>query len=129
MKLLDTSAWIEFFKGSVLGEKVKRILKEEQAYTSAITLAEVSRWVQENRGDVGFAIGQIRENSIIIPLEEPILIESGVRYVELRATKKKISMIDVIIYVTAIRHGLELITKDPDFKGLPAVKMLEESNL
>ena len=125
MKLLDTSAWIEFFQGSALGKEVEKVLKEEQAYTCAITLAEVAKWVQDNKGDVVFAIGQIKENSIIIPLEESILVESGLQYTPLRARNGKIGMIDVIIYVAALLHGLELVTKDPDFKRLPFVRMLK----
>ena len=104
---------------------MEKVLKEEQAYTCAITLAEVAKWVQDNKGDVVFAIGQIKENSIIIPLEESILVESGLQYTPLRARNGKIGMIDVIIYVAALLHGLELVTKDPDFKRLPFVRMLK----
>lgn len=126
MKLLDTSAWVEFFKGSPLGREVKGIIAGEQVYTSAITLAEITRWVFDNNGDVRFALQQIHENSIIIPVEEPILVESGLRYTALRNRNKKMGLIDVIIYITALLHGLELLTTDHDFKGLPFVILLNQ---
>ena len=124
MKLLDTSAWVEYFKGSEKGEKVKTILAEHQIYTSAITFAEISKWLSENNISPDFAIEQIKINSIIISLEEPILIESGTRYTPLRKIKPKIGLIDTIIYVSAILHDLTLVTRDYDFQGLTNVEMI-----
>ena len=124
MKLLDTSAWVEYFKGTEKGLVVKQWLENEGMYTCLITLAEISRWFQENNGDVSTAVEQIRQNSILLPLEEFILIESGKHYVALRKLRPKIGLIDVIIYVTARIHDLKLITSDSDFKGLPQVEML-----
>ncbi|HLC97989.1 MAG TPA: PIN domain-containing protein [Candidatus Nanoarchaeia archaeon] len=124
MKLLDTSAWVEYFKGSEKGRKVLKVLEEEEVYTSAITFAEITRWVVDNRGNVDSVLSLIRRNSVIIQLEEPILVESGKIYGQLRKIKKSIGLIDVIIYISALLHGLELVTGDYDFHGLPAVVMI-----
>ena len=124
MKLLDTSAWVEYFKGSEKGRKVLKVLEEEEIYTSAITFAEITRWVVDNRGNVDSVLSLIRRNSVIIQLEEPILVESGKIYGQLRKIKKSIGLIDVIIYISALLHGLELVTGDYDFHGLPAVVMI-----
>lgn len=124
MKLLDSSAWVEYFKGTPIGSNVKKILQEGAA-TSAISLTEIAKWVQENEGDVAFAIKQMKQNTIIIPLEEPILVESGKQYVCLRKIQKSIGMIDVIIYITALIHGLSLVTTDNDFRGLPETELLK----
>ncbi|MBI2147777.1 PIN domain-containing protein [Candidatus Woesearchaeota archaeon] len=123
MKLLDTSAWVEYFKGSTMGEAVKRELSKEAA-TSAITLAEISSWFTKNKGDVSVAIEHIKRNSIIIGLEEDILVESGKLYINLRSSRTKIGLIDAMIYMTAQIHGLSLLTSDSDFRGLPQVEML-----
>lgn len=124
MKLLDTSAWVEYFKGTEKGSIVRTILAENTVYTSAITLAEITKWLSENNLDSGLPIRQIKINSVIIPLEEPILIESGRRYVLLRGVRPKIGLIDTIIYVSADLHALTLVTGDLDFRGLPHVEML-----
>ena len=124
MKLLDTSAWVEYFKGSEKGVVVKQILEVSEVYVSALTLAEISRWVYENGGDVLFAIENIKKNAVVLPLEDSILVESGIQYVNLRKIKKKISMIDVIIYVTSAVHGLVLVPGDSDFKGLMGVELI-----
>jgi|SRR3989344_7021637 len=126
MKLLDTSAWVEYFKGSDRGEFVKKELLKKAA-TSAITLAEISQWIAKNKGDVPFAVKQIKDNSTIVQLEEDILVESGKLYEQLRSTRNKISLIDCIIYTTARIHMLPLLTSDTDFYGLPLVEMLHQN--
>ena len=124
MKLLDSSAWVEYFKGTPTGSNVKKIL-EEGAATSAISLAEIAKWAQENGAEVIPIITQMKKNAIVISLEEPILIESGKQYIRLRKIQKSIGMIDVIIYITALIHGLQLITTDNDFRGLPETEFLK----
>ena len=124
MKLLDTSAWVEYFKGSEKGKKVRALLAEAEIYTCAMTLAEISRWFTENNLPLEQGIRQIKTNSILLDVEEPILVESGRTYVALRKIRPKMGLIDAIIYVTAARHNLTLITGDFDFNGLPNVEMM-----
>lgn len=124
MRLIDTSAWVEYFKGTPKGKKVKAMIAEGETYTSAITLAEITKWFNENNLPVEIALHQIKTNSILIPVEEEILIESGKLYTHLRKRKPKIGLIDVIIYSSALLHDLTLITKDSDFSGLPKVEMI-----
>ena|SRR3989344_1244946 len=124
MRLLDTSAWIEYFKGSEKGLFVKKLIEENEVYTSAITIAEISKWFYENQGDFKFALKQLKNNSIILDLNEEILIESGKQYVNLRKNNNKIGLIDVIIYITSQLYNLELITLDLDFRNLSNVKII-----
>jgi len=124
MKLLDTSAWVEYFKGSEKGRKVKLILAELPTYTSALTFAEISKWFADNHLPIEIGIKQIKINSIVLSIEEKVLIESGKRYALLRALKPKIGLIDTIIYVTARLHNLTLVTGDYDFKGLESVELV-----
>lgn len=124
MRLLDTSVWVEFFKASEKGAKVKQVLEKEEVCTSAITLAEITKWCVENKGNVDFILNQVKNNSIIIAIEEEILVEAGRVYGKMRTMSPKISLIDVIIYVSARKHDLMLWTTDKDFKNLPEVELL-----
>jgi predicted nucleic acid-binding protein len=124
MKLFDTWAWVEYFKGGKRGERVRAILENEEICTSSISLAEISKWVYENGADFGPFLAEIKNHSVLIPLEEDILIGSGWKYVELRKTRKTIGLIDVIIYTTARNHELIVVTGDEDFKGLPGVELV-----
>ncbi len=124
MKLLDTSAWVEYFKGSETGKKVKAYLESQPCFTCALTLAEIARWFVENNHQVTFAIEQIKQNSVVIMFEEEVLVSAGKNYPPLRKISKAISMIDVIIFMTAYVHGLTLVSTDSDFRGLRGVEML-----
>lgn len=103
---------------------VKEFLQQGVACTSVLTLAEISRWFSENNYDVSFSISHIKQLSVLLELEEEILVEAGKQYQNFRKASKAISMIDIILYLTAQRHQLDFITTDSDFAGLQGVKLL-----
>ena len=124
--LLDTSAWIEYFKGTGKGGKIKGFLTERKTalYTCPITIAEISVWCYKNGEDPHLFLGKIKNLSALLELSEPILAASGKIYFEWRKTNDKIGLIDSIIYSTAVFHGLTLLTTDSDFKGLSNIALL-----
>jgi predicted nucleic acid-binding protein len=122
MRLFDTSAWIEFFEGTNKGEYVKSLFSG--SFTSAITLAEICAWYEKNDKNPASAIAKIKKISMIIPVHEEALINAGFVYSQLRKQRKKIGLIDAIIYVTSQLHGLVLLTKDTDFRRLPGVELV-----
>ncbi|MDO8554080.1 MAG: PIN domain-containing protein [Candidatus Micrarchaeota archaeon] len=128
--LLDTSAWIEYFEASEKGNEISALmLSGYTLYSCPLTIAEISSWCHRNNKEPLTFLKKINELSIIVELNEDILLRSGKIHFELRNSKtekieSKISLIDCIIYETAHVHGLELLTKDNDFEGLPGVKML-----
>lgn len=124
MKLLDTSAWVEFFKGSEKGLEIKKIIENSEVYTSIITFAEISKWFIQNKTDVNTAINQIKNNSIILGLDENILVNAGKNYIVIRKISKDIGLIDVIIYTTCLSHNLNFVTSDSDFKDLENVVLI-----
>ena len=123
MKMLDSSALIELMKGSEKGDKVKEIVKSERVYMSAISLAEVAVWLHKNNREVNLLIEKIKKNAAIIELENSLLVESGKLNVELRKKRKSISLIDTIIYFSAVVNDLTLVTTDYDFHNLQNVEM------
>ncbi|HLC86000.1 MAG TPA: PIN domain-containing protein [Candidatus Nanoarchaeia archaeon] len=124
MKLLDTSAWVEYFKATQKGTKIKKLIENSVVYTSAISLAELPKWIKENNLDLDWAIDQVKVNSTILSTDESLFIDSGKNYVDLRKLNKKIGLIDTIIYTTAILNHLDLMTTDSDFINLINVEML-----
>ncbi len=124
MKLLDTGAWIEYFKGTDKGKKIREIIGSEDVCTSIISFAEIARWIIQNDLDLSLAVQQVECNAIVIDLDRETLVESGAVYPALRKKRNKIGMIDVIIYVAAIKNNLTLMTGDRDLVGLPGVEAL-----
>jgi predicted nucleic acid-binding protein len=41
--IIDTYAWIEYFKASKMGETAKEYIESEQAVTPVIVVSEISR--------------------------------------------------------------------------------------
>ena len=50
--LLDSSAWIEFFRGTDNCKKVENILTTEENFTSIVTFAEIVNWCLRNRLEI-----------------------------------------------------------------------------
>ena len=129
--LLDTSAWVEYFEATKMGERISVLMLSSRAiYSCPLTIAEISSWCYKNKKEPATLLRKIKELSIIVELTEDALSKSGKTHSELRKDdqsdkgKSKISLIDCIIYETARIHGLKLLTKDKDFEGLPDVEML-----
>ncbi|MBI5226963.1 PIN domain-containing protein [Candidatus Micrarchaeota archaeon] len=126
MMLLDTSAWIEIAQGTEKGRKILEITSTSLAlYTNIITIAEVSQWAEKNKLDINEELRKITNNSTIIQMEFEMLKVAGKDYCMLRKIKKKISLIDSIIYTSASIHNLELVTADRDFEGLENVRFVK----
>ncbi len=117
--LFDSSAWVEFFIKSKKGEIVKNLLKDEECYTSIVTLAEISNYL-DGKELVKFLINSTK----VLSLNYEISFLAG----ELNFKRKKIiknwGMIDSLILSTALFYDLKVLTKDNHFKGLENAKIL-----
>lgn len=123
--LFDTSTWVEFFKGTEKGKKVKKLLLDGiPVYTCPITFAEISNWCCKNNEEPEGYIQKMKKLSKTLDIRDDVLVASGRKYYYIRQKNKKISLIDVIIYTTAAFHDVGLLTKDLDFRGLPKVEFL-----
>jgi predicted nucleic acid-binding protein len=123
--LIDSSAWIEYLKGTALGEKIKSIVEKEKIATCVLSIAELSdKFARENESFDKLS-AFIRNKSAIISLTYAVCLESGKLKAAQRPVKKEFSLADAIIYLTAIDNGCILITKDNDFKGMEKIILLE----
>ncbi|MFQ5975135.1 MAG: type II toxin-antitoxin system VapC family toxin [Candidatus Hydrothermarchaeales archaeon] len=117
--LIDSWAWIEFFKGSKAGEKVKDFISgSDIAVISAINMAEVYRWFlgSYTETEAEEARGVIKETCYVVPVTEAIAVNAAkIKH------KKKWGLGDSIAYATAKQEKAEVITGDPDFKGIKDV--------
>ena len=117
----DSSAWIEYFSGSKLGQLVKEYVdKQETIYTPSIALLEIKNKYQRENRKWKSRIDFIYEQSSIIDLDDKIAL--------LGADMKKdygLYSIDAIIYASARSIKSKLLTKDKHFKGLKNVIILE----
>ena len=118
MRLIDTSAWIEWLIGSETGSRVEPHLPEQaQWLVPTIVQLELARWLTreagEDRADQVLAFSQL---CTIAPLDTATALLAA----ELCRTHR-LATADAIVLATATKHGADLITCDAHFKDLPNV--------
>jgi predicted nucleic acid-binding protein len=118
MRLVDTSAWIEWLIASPTGKAVaSEIPAREDWLVPTIIQLELAKWlareVGEDKADQVIAYTQM---CILAPLDTKIALSAA----EI-CGKHKLATADAIIYATALEHGADLLTCDAHFENLPGV--------
>src|SRR3989338_7542280 len=108
--ILDTFAWIELFEGTKKGQTVDTIIRNRQCYTSAISLAELSAWIETSGLDRKLTLNTVKKTSIVIALDEPILENAGILKIQKRKIIKDFGLIAAIILSTAKQYNLKIVT-------------------
>ena len=121
--LIDSWAWVEFFRGSKKGEEIKAYVMDENQdiIISSINLAEIYR-LAFDRFDEQTAEKRRRamiSRCYLIPVDEEIAIK-GAKF----RHDRDWGLGDALIYATAIREEAKVLTGDPHFKGLKDVIVL-----
>jgi len=117
----DSSAWIEYFSGSELGQIVRSYVDDEIViYTCTISLMEIKSKYQREKMNWNDRIKFIIERSTIVEIDDTLALAAA----DFR-TKSGLHSIDAIIYATATLTKSKLISKDGHFKNMKNVIMLE----
>ncbi len=116
MRLVDTSAWIEWLIASPTGRDVEpRLPKQELWLVPTMVQMELAKWltreVSEDRADQVIAFTQL---CVVAPLDTELALSAA----EL-AARHKLASADAIIYATALAYSADVLTCDAHFKGLP----------
>ena len=115
---MDSFAWIEYFSGSVRGQKVREFVKGGVATTPTIVIAEISEKYAKMKLDLGPRLVFIRARSGIVALDEELARIAGTVNHERRKIVKGWGMADSIILATARRSKARVVTGDRHFKDL-----------
>ncbi|MDE1854150.1 MAG: type II toxin-antitoxin system VapC family toxin [Thaumarchaeota archaeon] len=117
--VIDSYAWIEYFRGTPSGSAVRPYAEGDRAATSTLTLAELKeKYLREKwasfEGDFDF----VAARTLITPVDRKIALLAG----ELNHTRKKTvkdwGMADSIILATARSASAKVVTGDKHFVGL-----------
>ncbi len=124
LRVVDTSAWIEWLTGSTLGKKLGRQLPDKsQCIVPTIVQLELSKWLVrelgEEQADQMIAYTQ---KCIVTPLDTSIALLAADLHRD-----HKLATADAIVYATARYQGAELLTCDAHFKGLPDVVLVAKT--
>ncbi|MBI4896606.1 MAG: PIN domain-containing protein [Candidatus Aenigmarchaeota archaeon] len=123
--LLDSSAWIEYFRGTTLGKRVKEILEHDDIATCMLSIAEIADKFSREKESFETFLQFIKNASTILPLTFDVCARAGTLKAERRTAKKEFGLADALIYLTAQEHTRILVTKDDDFSGIERVVILD----
>jgi predicted nucleic acid-binding protein len=125
MRVVDTSAWLEWLTDSEVGRKVGLAMPAQEAWiVPTIVQHELARWLVQRVSEeaAGSAIAFSNE-CIVTPLDTA----AALRAAEL-AKEHSLAMADAIVYATAIDAGADLLTCDAHFAKLAGVVYFPKSS-
>jgi len=124
MRLVDTSAWIEWLAGSPTGHRLASELPGRDGWlVPTIVQLELVKWltreVGEEAADDALAFTQ---TCVVATLDSTLAVAAAEICGEL-----KLPTADAIVYATARAHGADILTCDRHFDGLPSAIYIPKS--
>ncbi len=125
-RVLDSFAWVEYFRGTPAGRAVADELGADLVGTPLLVVAELrDKYVRERIPDWSKDLGFLKAMSDLLPEDEAIAVRAGETRNRMRADgRKDFGLVDAIIYETARAVGATLVTGDPHFRGVHGVRYL-----
>jgi predicted nucleic acid-binding protein len=118
LRVVDTSAWIEWLTGSARGRRLaKQFPEPPQCIVPTIVQLELSKWLAREIGEE--AADQMIAYTLkcrVVALDTHIALLAA----ELHRDHKRATA-DAIVYATAQHWQADLLTCDAHFDGLPNV--------
>jgi predicted nucleic acid-binding protein len=118
MRVVDTSAWIEWLIGSAVGTALGREFPDKSQWVvPTIIQLELSKWLLRERGETeSDQVIAFTQKCIVAPLDTGLALLAAEMH-----GRHKLATADAIVYATAQQHGATLLTCDGNFDGLPGV--------
>lgn len=126
--IIDTYAWIEYFKGSKQGLIVKRLLdnSNNKFITIECCISELMGFSLKNALDFDKLYSILRKNSIILPVMRDLWINAAKIRFDLRKTIKNFGLIDSILVAKQQELKCKIVTGDLHFENLKNIVYLEQ---
>jgi predicted nucleic acid-binding protein len=124
LRVVDTSAWIEWLVASSIGKKLAHEFPDKAlCIVPTIVQLELSKWLWRELGEA--QTDQVMAYTLKCRVE-PLDTATALLAADLHR-QHKLATADAIVYATAVRHGAELLTCDAHFNGLPGVVLFPRS--
>jgi predicted nucleic acid-binding protein len=123
--VIDSYAWLEYFRGSQAGKKAKGYIEGGAAATSAVTLAELrEKYLKENWESFGKDSDFLTTKTYLVPVEKSLALLAGeINHSQMKVIKDW-GMADSLILATARNASAKVVTGDRHFEGLPETIMI-----
>lgn len=121
MRLVDTSAWIEWLVDSEIGKAVEAALPERDDWlVPTVVQFELAKWLAREVGeDKADQIIAFTERCVVMPLDTRLALAAAEA-----SARHKLAMADAIVYATAQAAGADVLTCDAHFEGLSGVTLI-----
>ncbi|MEM2864967.1 MAG: PIN domain-containing protein [Candidatus Bathyarchaeia archaeon] len=127
--VVDSYAWIEYFRGSEAGKKARDFIEKDKSATATITLAELSeKYAREGWSYFNEDLLFIASTTIIVNLTKEIAVKAGEINAVMKAKVKGWGMADSIILATAQVAKAKVITGDKHFGGLKEAILIKQNH-
>jgi len=124
--VVDSYAWIEYFRGSEAGKKAREFIEGGKAATATITVAELrEKYTREGWPYFDEDLLFITSSTAIVNLTKHIAVTAGEINAAMKAKVKGWGMADSITLATAQVAKAKVVTGDRHFKGLKQAILIE----
>ena len=123
MRVIDTSAWIEWLTGSSLRDQLAaQIPVRSQCVFPTIIQLELAKWLARERSEERVdQMVAFTQKCVVVPLDTRIAMRSVVVH-----RQYKLATADAIVYATALEYGADLVTCDAHFENLANVILIKK---
>jgi predicted nucleic acid-binding protein len=124
MRLVDTSAWIEWLIDSPTGRAVAASIPARTDWlVPTIVQLELAKWLTREVGeDKADSVLAFTQTCHVVSFDTPIALAAADLCGRLR-----LATADAIVYATAVDRGADLLTCDAHFDGLPGVHLVRKT--
>lgn len=124
MRVVDTSAWLEYMSGSTTGQLIAAELPLRHEWlVPTIVQLEMAKFLLRTAGEsLAEDVAAFSQKCIVVPLDTDMALaaaEIGLRH--------KLATADSIVYATAQLFEADLLTCDAHFKDLDGVRYVPKS--
>ena len=118
MILVDTCGWIEWLTEGALADSFASYMQDPAELLVPTTVQyELYKWVKrESDENTAFDTIALADDSLVVPLSTDIALVAA----DL-SLSHKLAFADAVIYASARKYNVELVTSDDHFEGLPGV--------
>lgn len=123
MRVVDTSAWIEWLLGTSVADALAPELPPAVYWVvPTIVQLELFKWYTRERGqEEAEWVAALTQVCVVAPMDTAIAVEAAKLCVAHRLATS-----DAIVYATARLYGADLLTCDGHFEGLPHVTYISK---
>jgi len=128
--MIDSYAWIEYFRGTRIGERAKSYIESHEAATATITVAELrEKYLREGWNYFDEDLAFITSTTLIVPLEKNIAVLAGEINHTAKREAKGWGISDSIILATARSTSTNVVTGDRHFREVKEAIFLEDETV